>query len=159
MSFNYAAERNRFDANWNKLRQEYATAGMEAWKIEEMYRFDLAQFNADRAYEKRRCDLDLLHEETDDTSEFETPMLKQFFEQFTTEYDACGVHNRHWWLEELEDPRLVSALPKLTAEDVELLTLVIAEGYTQKECAVKLEISQCAINKRIARILGKFTEK
>lgn len=36
MGFNYGLEKKRFEAEWTRLRKEYAEAGMEAWAIEEM---------------------------------------------------------------------------------------------------------------------------
>lgn len=159
MSFNYAAERNRFDAEWEKLRKEYAQAGMAEESIEAMYQYDLQQFNADRAYARHNCPLNLSHELIGEDDEFENPFLEKHFEQFTTPYDKLGTHSRYWWLEELDDQRLIASLPRMTDEDKELLTLILIDGYTQEECAVRMHITQRAIGYRIQRVLGKFTEK
>ena len=48
MAYNYAREKRKFDAEWKRKALWYRKEGMEA-----MYRFDLAQFNRDRAYESR----------------------------------------------------------------------------------------------------------
>lgn len=159
MSFNYASERNKFDAAWKKLRKEYAAAGMSKESIDAMYQFDLRGFNADRAYANHTCALNLAHEQMDEDDDFENPFLEKHLDKFTTQYDSYGAHSRYWWLEELDDARLIAALPFLTDDDKELLTLIVVDGYTQEECAVKMHITQRTISYRIQRILGKFTEK
>ncbi len=158
MNFNYASERNKFDAAWEKLRKEYAAAGMPPGKIEVMYQFDLQQFNADRAYFSHKCPLNLSHEQMDETDDLENPFLKKHMDRFTTEYDTYGSHSRYWWLEEIESPKLQAALPLLSDEDKELLTLIFVEGYSQEECAVKLHSSQSAISRNCLRIFGIFTK-
>ena len=159
MAFNYAAERNRFDAEWEKLCIEYVLAGMPEKSIEAMYQYDLHQFNADRAYATHNCSLNLSHELIGEDDEYENPFIEKHFDHFTTAYDKFGTHSRYWWLEELNDQRLVTALPRMTDADKELLTLIFIDGYTQEECAVKMHITQRAIGYRIDRIFGKFTEK
>lgn len=159
MNFNYASERNKFDAAWEKLRKEYAAAGMSPESIEVMYQYDLHQFNADRAYAKRHCPLNLTHEQIGDTDDFENPFLEKHIEKFTTQYDTYGTHSRFWWLEEIESPNIQRKLKVLTDDDKELLTLIFVEGYSQEECAVKLHSSQSAISRRYLNIIGIFANK
>ena len=159
MNFNYASERNKFDAAWTKLRQEYATAGMSPESIEVMYQYDLHQFNADRAYARRHCPLNLTHEQIEEADDFENPFLEKHLDKFTTQYDTYGTHSRFWWLEEIESPRIQIRLKALTDDDKELLTLIFVEGYSQEECAVKLHSSQSAISRRYLKIIGIFAKK
>ena len=156
MSFNYAAERNRFDAEWEKLRKEYALAGMTEESIEAMYQYDLQQFNADRAYARHNCPLNLSHELIGEDDEFENPFLEKHFEQFTTTYDKLGTHSRYWWLEELDDERLVTALPLLSPEDKELLTLYFVERFTVREITKKIGKQKSVVSERLLRILALF---
>ena len=53
MPYNYAREKRKFDAEWKRKALWYRKEGMSEEDIEAMYRFDLAQFNRDRAYESR----------------------------------------------------------------------------------------------------------
>ncbi len=156
MSFIYAAERNRFDAEWEKLRKEYASAGMSEESIDAMYQYDLQQFNADRAYTRHNCPLNLSHELIGEDDEFENPFLEKHFEQFTTTYDKLGTHSRYWWLEELDDPRLSAAVPLLTSEEKELLTLYFVERYTTRELAKKYKVTHVAISQQLQRICKIF---
>lgn len=153
MNFNYASERNRFNSAWEKLRKEYADAGMPEENIELMYQFDLKQFNANRAYANRTCPLNLSHEQLAENDDFENPFLEKYLDQFTTQYDTYGTHSRHWWLEELSDPRLVAALPMLTREDKELLTLYFVERFTVREIAKGEGKQKSAVSERLLRLL------
>lgn len=159
MSFNYATERNRFDAEWDKLRKEYAQAGMAEESIEAMYQYDLQQFNNERAYVNHHCQLSLSHEQIGEDDEFENPFLERYFDQFTTPYDQYGTHSRYWWLEELDDPRLAAAVPLLTTEEKELLTLYFIEQYTTRELAKKYEVSHVTISQRLRKICSIFVRQ
>ncbi len=58
IAYNYAREKRRFDAEWKRKEVWYRKEGMSEGSIEEMRRFDLEQFNRDRAYESRRRPLE-----------------------------------------------------------------------------------------------------
>ena len=58
MAYNYAREKRRFDAELKRKASWYRKEGMSEDDIEEMRRFDLEQFNRDRAYESRRRPLE-----------------------------------------------------------------------------------------------------
>ena len=53
MAYNYAREKRKFDAEWKRLALWYRKEGMNDEDIEVTHRFDLTQFNRDRAYESR----------------------------------------------------------------------------------------------------------
>lgn len=48
MSFNKGYELKKFEAHWEKLRIEYAAAGMTEDAIQKMYDYDRQQFNSER---------------------------------------------------------------------------------------------------------------
>ena len=159
MTFNYGAERKKFEKNWAETEVIYRKHGMSESAIREMREYDWDLFKAARIEAIHSQDIGFQMDEEDDTDMMESPLLMKFLDQFTSQYDTHGSHNRHWWLEELSDPRFVAALPRLTEDDKELLTLIVVEGYTQEECAVKLHISQRGISYRMQAVFGKFTEK
>lgn len=158
MSWNNGYERKQFDEDQEKQAKEYRKSGMSEEAIAAMHEFDEEAFHSRRAWEEHKQDIAATKSNGEET-EYEQSIIQRFFDRFTTAYDTYGTHSRHWWLQELTDPRLVNAIPKLTKEDIELLTLIVIEGYTQKECAVRMHITQRAISYRIKRVLGKFTEK
>lgn len=159
MEFNYNTERRKFEKNWAKTEALYRKHGMSEASIQEMREFDWDLFKAARIEAMHTQEMGFQPDDDDDKSMMDSPLLKKFFEQFTTQYDTYGTHSRYWWLEELSDPRLVAGITKLTNDDKELLTLIVVEGYSQEECAVKLHITQRGIGYRIQSIFGKFTEK
>ena len=133
MAYNYAKEKRNFDAEWKRKASWYRKEGMSEDGIEEMRRFDLEQFNRDRAYESRRRPLET----------------------------ACGScytlmpefnSGRFSWIEELSDPRLSAKLRELPEADLELLTLLCVDGLSQAQTAHVLRCTQQAVSKRMRKI-------
>lgn len=158
MEFNYTTERRKFERNWAKTEALYRKHGMSEAAIREMREYDWDLFKAARIEAMHTQEIGFQLDDDDDKSMMDSPLLKKFFEQFTTQYDTYGTHSRYWWLEELSDPRLVAGIAKLTDDDKEFLTLLIVEGYSQTECAVKMHSSQSAISRRFIRIINIFTK-
>ena len=138
MAYNYAKEKRKFDAEWKRKASWYRKEGMSEDDIEEMRRFDLEQFNRDRAYESRRRPLET----------------------------ACGScytlmpernSGRGGWIEELSDPRLSAKLRELPEADLELLTLLCVDGCSQTQAAHVLGFTQQAVSKRLYKIKKHLT--
>lgn len=159
MTFNYGTERRKFEMNWAETEALYRKHGMSESAIQEMREYDWDLFKAARIEAIHTQDMGFQMDDDDDTNMLESPLLMKFLERFTNQYDTQGSHYRYWWLEELSDPRFTAVIPRLTDDDKELLTLIVVEGYTQEECAVKLHISQRGISYRMQAVFGKFTEK
>ena len=133
MAYNYAKEKRKFDAEWKRKASWYRKEGMSEDNIEAIRRFDLEQFNRDRAYESRRRPLET----------------------------ACGScytlmpernSGRGGWIEELSDPRLSAKLRELPEADLELLTLLCVDGCSQTQAAHVLGFTQQAVSKRLRKI-------
>ena len=136
MAYNYAREKRKFDAEWKRKALWYRKEGMSEESIAEMYCFDLAQFNRDRAYESRRRPLE-------------------------TACGSCHVQEpieRYSWIDDISEPRLVERLRKLSESDIELLTLLIYDGLSQTEAADILGRKQYDISRQFARILKSLSE-
>ena len=135
MAYNYAREKRKFDAEWKRKALWYRKEGMSEESIVEMYCFDLAQFNRDRAYESRRRPLE-------------------------TACGSCHVQEpieRYSWIDDISE-RLVERLRKLSESDIELLTLLIYDGLSQTEAADILGRKQYDISRQFARILKSLSE-
>ena len=91
MSFNKGYELKKFEAHWEKLRIEYAAAGMTEDAIQKMYDYDRQQFNAERAHLERMQELS--------TDTFECFDIKQLGKQLkklgmllpTASSMPCGI--------------------------------------------------------------------
>ena len=98
-----------------------------------MHRFDLAQFNRDRAYESRRRPLE-------------------------TACGSCYVQapeadtGRYSWIDEVSDQQLAERLHALPEADLELLTLIAIDGKTYRDVAEVFSCSHQNISRHIARI-------
>ena len=133
MSYNYAREKRKFDAEWKQKALWYRKEGMSEEDIEAMYSFDLEQFNRDRAYESRRRPL-------------ETACGSCYVQ--TTEADTW----RYSWIDEVSDRQLAEQLRKLSKSDIELLTLMVRDSCGVNEIARLYGGTHSNISRQITRI-------
>ena len=157
MSFNKGYELKKFEAHWEKLRIEYAAAGMTEDAIQKMYDYDRQQFNAERAHLERTQELST---DTFECSEDEnSPLMKRYREVTTVTDTYHETKSGFAWIGEIENERLLSALENLSGLDLIILTLYVYAGYTESEIVGELGGSKVAIHKRIEKItklLKKF---
>ena len=150
MSFNKGYELKKFEAHWEKLRIEYAAAGMTEDAIQKMYDYDRQQFNAERTHLERTQELST---DTFECSEDEnSPLMKQYREVTTVTDTYHETKSGFAWIGEIENERLLSALENLSEDDLKLLTLYVYEGYNESEISKAFNVSQPAIHKRIMKI-------
>ena len=150
MSFNKGYELKKFEAHWEKLRIEYAAAGMTEDAIQKMYDYDRQQFNAERTHLERTQELSA---DTFECSEDEnSPLMKRYREVTTVTDTYHETKSGFAWIGEIENERLLSALENLSEDDLKLLTLYVYEGYNESEISKVFNVSQPAIYKRIMKI-------
>ena len=157
MSFNKSYELKKFEAHWEKLRIEYAAAGMTEDAIQKMYDYDRQPFNAEHTHQERTQELST---DTFECSEDEnSPLMKRYREVTTVTDTYHETKSGFAWIGEIENERLLSALENLSGLDLKILTLYVYAGYTESEIAGELGGSKVAIHKRIEKItklLKKF---
>ena len=147
MGFNYSKEKFIFDREWQKLREQYAEAGMSEETIQELYDFDWSWFRARRNYENR---VQALPDEEIDEQKAETRSnLFRKFAYLSAGFDEMKFSGRYAWIDTISDDALSKKLKNLSEDELELLTLSVIEGYTQREIARIMHCSQNAISKRL----------
>lgn len=156
MTFNYGAEKRKFEKVWAKLAKTYAEAGMEPEAIKAMYEFDWEIFKSERNEALHTQEFAIPESSDEEMDDCESPLYDKFLEQLSSEYDTYGSHSRYWWLEELTTPCLTIGVPALTVEDKELLTLYIVDGLTIREIARYLNLQKSTISERLQRIFTLF---
>ena len=156
MSFNNGNERRKLNAKWEQLRVQYREAGMSEEAIQAMYEFDLGVLNSERAYDASTvavCDGE------DDVDARKAADLKQYEAAITVTDTYHETKSRFEWIGEIENERLLSALEKLSEDDLKLLTLYTYEGYTVTEISKVYGVSRPTISikiKRITKFLKNF---
>lgn len=156
MSFNNGNERRKLNAKWEQLRVQYREAGMSKEAIQAMYEFDLDVLNSERAYDANTvavCDGE------NDVDARKAADLKQYEDAITVTDTYRETKSRFAWIGEIENERLLSALEKLSEDDLKLLTLYVYEGYSTVELSKAYGIAHQNISKRIIKItnfLKKF---
>ena len=156
MTFNYGAEKRKFEKVWAKLAKTYAEAGMEPEAIKAMYEFDWEIFKSERNEALHTQEFAIPESANEEMDDCESPLYEKFLEQLSSEYATFGSHSRYWWLEELTTPCLTIGVPALTVEDKELLTLYIVDGLTIREIARYLNLQKSTISERLQRIFTLF---
>ncbi|MDD4495714.1 MAG: sigma factor-like helix-turn-helix DNA-binding protein [Eubacteriales bacterium] len=155
MAFNNGLERKRFEAKQKALRAEYERLGMSEEQIQKLYEYDLADFNSDRRYITHTQPINLADLEADEDASAESgrnPLFEKFREALSVSGSGKLSHSRYGWIEEIDDPKLAEKLKKLSPDDLELLTLLVFDGYSQDEIAAARSVTQQAISKKINRI-------
>ena len=157
MGFNYSKEKFIFDREWEKLREQYIKERMDEETIQELYDFDWSWFLMRRNYENR---VQALPEEGINEQNVETRSnLFQRFTSLSTSFNEMEFSGRYAWIDTISDDALSKKLRDLSDEELELLTLLALEGYTQREIARKMHCSQNAISKRLIKIKRILNEK
>ena len=149
MSFNNGNERRKLNAKWEHLRVQYREAGMSEEAIQAMYEFDLGVLNSERAYDANTvavCDGE------DDVDTRKAADLKQYEAAITVTDTYHETKSCFGWIGEIENERLLSALEKLSEDDLKLLTLYVYEGYSTVELSKVYGIAHQNISKRIIKI-------
>ena len=157
MAFNKGYELKKFEARWEKLRIEYAAAGMTEYAIQKMYDYDRQQFNSERTFVERTQEFTAPAYEG--SEEEASPLMLRYQEVTTTTDTYHETKSKFAWIGEIENERLLSALENLSEDDLKLLTLYAYEGYTVTEISKVLGVSQPTISikiKRITKFLKKF---
>lgn len=151
MSFNYAKEKQKFNREWEKNHTEYAAAGMSEENIQKMKEFDWSWFCSRRRYENRIQALPSEFIGEEEGNEERTTLFCKFL-SLSSGFSEADFYDRYGWIEDIENQEIADRLKKFSGDDLELLTLIVIEGYTQSETAVKYGISQKNICKKIKRI-------
>ena len=147
MSFNKGYELKKFEAHWGKLRIEYAAAGMTEDAIQKMYDYDRQQFNSERTFVERTQEFTAPAYES--SEEEASPLMLRYQEAITTKDTYHETKSKFVWIGEIEDEHLLSALEKLSDDDLGLLTLYIYEGYSTVALSKVYSISHQNISKRM----------
>ena len=148
MAWNNGRERKKFDKEQEKLSVEYRAAGMGEDEIEQMYRFDLEAFHSNRRFFEHTQQFPELPVNIDEQDGL-SPIFKKFADALSTGMDEAAFQNRFWWIEEIDNLALAKGIKSFSVEDIELITLLVYEGYTQKEVAKIMGINQSTICRRL----------
>ena len=150
MGFNYGLEKKNFDSQWAVTRKQYEDAGMSNEAIQAMYDYDWSVFNANRSYQNHTQEM--AAPSFEQSEESYSPLMNKYQEAVSVTDTYRETKSRFTWIGEIEDENLLSALEKLSDDDLEILTLYIYEGYSTVELSKVYGIAHQNISKRIIKI-------
>lgn len=149
MGFNYGREKRKFDQEWERLQAEYEAAGMDEASIQEMKQYDWKWFCSQRVYNDRARPLP--SECFQEAAGASAPLQK--YDGFSVRVHAGdSFQSRYGWILDVEDEGLSQRLQKLAPEDLELLTLLVVDGYRQADIARMNGCSRNAVYKKLKKI-------
>ncbi|MGM9601630.1 MAG: sigma factor-like helix-turn-helix DNA-binding protein [Faecousia sp.] len=159
MGFNYASEKRKFEKEWAKLRQEYKAAGMSDAAIQEMHDFDWNVFKQERNHQLHTQEMSVgTFDEPSTDQEDKSALMKKFLEAVSC-WDNYTGSSRYGWVEEIEDPILYKKVRLLSPDELELLTLVVVDDFSQSEVAAIYGCTQQNIAKKLRRIKKYFQKR
>ena len=147
MGFNYGLEKKNFDRQWAIMRKQYEDAGMSIEVIQAMYEYDWSVFNAARSYQNHTQEIAAPSFEQGEESY--SSLMNKYQEAISVTEHYRETKSRFTWIGEIEDEHLLSALEKLSDDDLGLLTLYIYEGYSTAALSKVYSISHQNISKRM----------
>ncbi len=150
MSWNNGYERRKFEARQKKQAEEYRTLGMSEEQIRDMYLFDLAQFNGERAYCTHTQEFTTSDFDEGENDESESTLLHKFFDELTVTIEQSGEKSRYWWIEEIDDPNISKTLKSLSKTDLEIITLMVMDEFKHEEIAQIMGVSVRTIERKRA---------
>ena len=154
MGFNYGLEKKNFDSQWAMTRKQYEDAGMSSEAIQAMYDYDWSVFNANRSYQNHTQEM--AAPSFEQSEESYSPLMNKYQEAISVTDTYHETKSRFAWIGEIEDENLLSALEKLSDDDLEILTLYIYEGYSTVELSKVYDIAHQNISKRIVKITNSL---
>ncbi len=157
MSFNKGYELKKFEAHWEKLRIEYAAAGMTEEAIQKMYDYDRQQFNSERTFIERTQEFTAPAYES--SEEEASPLMLRYQDAIAVTDTYHETKSRFAWIGEIENEQLLTALETLKTEDLEIITMYAYEGYDITEISKVYGVSRPTISikiKRITKFLKNF---
>ncbi len=133
MGYNYSREKRKFDAEWKKKEAWYRESGMSEEVIQEIFKYDWAEFNSTRKFYRYMEDVDVERIPEKSCDILESALSKE-------------------WPELLDSPETVRKIRKLPADYIEIIEMLYFENLTQWEIAERMSCSQQNIAKKIEKI-------
>ena len=135
----------------------YATIDLSAQmykKEQDIYAFDLNVFRKNRTEFQRTQPLS--ESSCDDGTE-QGESMSALLKKFSSALSVCDKYSfqsdpRFAWVDEMENDELYRKIISLPERDIDLLTLIAFEGYSQREVAEIRGIAPAAICKKIAKL-------
>ena len=152
MSWNNGYRRKQFEEKQKKQAEEYRAFGMTEEQIQAMYEFDLEQFKSDRNYYSHTQPLSASDFDEGKEDESESTLFLKFFDELVVTIDDCEEKSRYWWVDEIGEDDLLSGVRYLTPQQIEIITLIVFENYSQKEAAEKMGIPYRSFKRKIQQI-------
>jgi len=129
--------------------ETYRQLGMTEQQIQAIREFDLHVFLSDRRYREHTS----LFEPFFDAirSDAVYPLYHQYVNNSLMRIHP-KAYNRFWWIDEMEDERILFSVLQMSEFQKTLLSLIVFDGFTQREVSKMLGISQSTVCRQFRKI-------
>jgi len=149
MYWNNGIETRRFAKRMKQQEILYRQLGMTETQIQAVQAYDLQAFLSERKYKEHTRPLESYPDDMNCDSM--RLLYRKNMDRFTTQM-GHAYDNPFWWIDDLEDDRLLLAILQLSEYQKMLLTLIVIEGFTQQEAGECLGLTQSAVSRQMQRI-------
>ena len=155
MERNNGLKRKKFEEQMARQAKNYRRQGMSEEKIQEVHEFDEDVYNGDRREEEHTQPLEKYMPGMEE--EGRNSLLLRFWDQFTTEMEP-DKSDPFWWIDTLENEKLISAVKSLSDTEKMLVTLVIINGWSAVDAVqcLGINVKQSAAYTRIEKTVKKL---
>ena len=151
MEFNYGREKRKFECEQKRLETQYRLSGMGEEMIREMHEFDYEQFKKQRTFCLHNQFMETSGKDSETTTDDFNALMYRFLSEFSVEINLSEA-GRYAWIEEIKNTLLYECLCSMNESDLEIVTMLIVEGYSVVEIADLKKVSHQAISKKWNRI-------
>ena len=155
MSWNNALEKKRFDRKEKELMKQYRAAGMSEESIRELYELDWKIYKSDRRFYEHTESLEGLVDKYYEGQQ--GACLKNNMEVLTVSLEP-DRDRPFWWIDEMEDEKMIAAINLLTDHEKMLIHLIVFEGRTQNDVAELFGLTPGAITYQLQNAYAKIAE-
>jgi len=149
MYWHNGIETRRFAKRMKQEEILYRQLGMTETQIQAVRAYDLQAFLSERKYKEHTRPLESYPDDMNcDSMRW---LYRKNMDRFTAQM-GHAYDNPFWWVDDLEDDRLLLAILQLSEYQKMLLTLIVIEGFTQQEVGECLGLTQSAVSRQMQRI-------
>ena len=152
MGWNNAVEAQKFLREEKKLEAFYREHGVSEKDIDMIREMDHKLFNQERSFYSHNISLEQNSDEMQEDGQ--NPLLVHYRYELSEE---LGVDEgaEFWWIEQIEDRKLYTAVNSLRYRQKILLQLAVIDGVPEKEIAERMGLTRQAVNARLQTIYRK----
>lgn len=159
MSWNNGYERAKFNVMQKKQVNEYRKLGMTEEQLEAIHKYDLEQFKSNRRFYMHTQPFEPFEFDALEDCKEKLSILKKYSDVLTVTINDGSKNTRYSWIDEIDNAKLAKVIKDLEDKEIEMLTLVVFDGYSKIEAANIMGLPYHTFKYRFLKIKRKLQKK